>query len=168
MVIRDWLLHWITTKHGRKSFSRPPKDVWNLKGKCLDFLPRNEGVYFVTFNLLNGCQELKKSDVFFRWQAITEYGLRGQWREAVSILSDPWDPKQLGKNGRTRVHGAVRYPTHHWTTGRKNPSILSEVFLGMVPKKGVGWSYFLKVGAFLRMVKGVFMGEVLQWMSWIV
>ena len=133
---------------------------------------------FRWFNFLNGCQDMPIVTwrVFFRWQAITEYGLRGQWREAVSILSDPWDPQQLGKNGRTRVQGAVGNETNHWTTGRKNPPFQARCFWDGSKKRrwrnlpSFGWfkQRFLKVGVFLRMVKEVFMGKVLQWMSWIV
>lgn len=93
MVIRDWLLHWITTKHGRKSFSRPPKDVWNLKGKCLGFLPRNEGVYFVTFNLLNGCQDMP----IVTWRVFFSVtGHHGIWLEGSMARSCEYSFRPLG------------------------------------------------------------------------
>lgn len=141
MVIRDWLLHWITTKHGRKSFSRPPKDVWNLKGKCLGFLPRNEGVYFVTFNLLNGWKKICQLWRFTCIFSVT--GHHGIWLEGSMARSCEYSFRPLGSE-TAGEKWADPDPRGRWKfqpiTGQRAVKTLhfKRGVFGMVPKKGVG------------------------------
>ena len=125
-------------------------EIW--KANAWVFCPEMK-VYISLIQLFKRLPRYANCDVFrvfFRWQAITEYGLRGQWREAVSILSDPWDPQQLGKKwADPRSAGpSVGNPTHHWTTGRKNPPFQARCFLGWFQKKALDGLPSLKSGRF--------------------